>query len=275
MSRRISTRGQKAFTIRELLATLAVLCALAWLAAPAVGSNRSASQSVLCLANMRLLSLALQLYAQENNDRFVPNYHGAGALNGGETAGWALGWLDWTTAPANTNIAYLRQVRYAKLAPYISASRNIHKCTADNALSGPQKARRWCERVRSVVLNGTFGPGNATSGPWQPEFVQIQSYSDLSRTRNTPATMLTFMEEHPDSINDPFIFPPRTSSWIDLPGAQHQGAGAVAFLDGRAEMHTWIATGRMPQVRFVFRALVPRPGDPDIAWFRAHSAMRR
>lgn len=270
-----SNRGLKAFTLRELLVCLCMVFLLAWVTAPASGKSRAVSHAVLCLANMRLLSHAFQLYAQDNDGRFVPNLHGAAALGFGGERGWASGWLDWSTTPDNTNTMFLRDSRYAKLAPYIAANRNIHKCPADTFLSPLQKARRWQSRVRSAVMNATVGPGNAMAGPWDASLVQVQSYADLGRTRNAPAHILTFMEEHPDSINDSLIFPPRTSGWIDLPASLHNGASTAAFLDGRAELHSWRATGRSPQVRFNFRPLTPRPGDPDVAWFRANSAMRR
>jgi prepilin-type processing-associated H-X9-DG protein len=81
-----------------------------------------------------------------------------------------------------------------------------------------------------------------------------------------------FFEEHPDSINDPAFFPPQRTSWIDLPGGSHDGAGGFSFADGHAELHHWRATARRVPVRLNL-ASFPRVrlNDPDVHWLSYHS----
>src|SRR4051794_18339001 len=111
----------EAFTRLELLIVLAILLVLGALFAPVRAVPRTAGQGLVCLNNLRQLQLAWQLYAGENGDTLVMNYHG-GWEQGGivglspGTAPWAAGWEDWSTSPDNTNTLFLADARYSKLA---------------------------------------------------------------------------------------------------------------------------------------------------------------
>jgi len=185
-----------------------------------------------------------------------------------------MGWLDWTVSPANTNILLIRDPRYASLAPFLSeADRNVHKCPADVYLSRAQGLKRYKERVRSVVMNGTVGDGNAPTGPWDPSmYTQARRFSDLSFPG--PERTSVFLEEHPDSINDPFLFPPFSNTWIDVLAGLHGNASTVAFADGHVEVHQWRRSLRNLRVLYNFRAPITRAGDVDLSWMSFHSNRR-
>lgn len=275
--RDLSDRGCRAFALRELIACAAVISTLALLALPASGNSRSTSHGVVCLANLRHLAAAMQVYTYDNRDVLPENYTGGDAQGG--TAGrdprkspWAGGWLDWTQSPDNTNTALIRDRRFARLSPYLRPEINVHKCPADVFLSAPQRSGGWRERVRSVSLNATIGVGNAVAGPLDPQYVQIRSIANVASQRTRPSDLSTFLDEHPNSINDPVLFPP-SSKWIDLPGSLHKGAGAVAFLDGRVELHSWLGSLRTLSARSSWLPPV-EPLDPDITWLQLHSARR-
>ena len=91
--------------------------------------------------------------------------------------------------------------------------------------------------------------------------------------RPTPAETWVSIDEHPDSINDGGLWPPRVTAsetlWPDVPASYHDGGAGVAFADGHLELHRWEASvlkvGLLLSSRNNFSA---PPGDPDINWLR-------
>jgi prepilin-type processing-associated H-X9-DG protein len=257
---------------------MAVVCLLLFLAVPGLSKARRIGAAAVCQANQRALVQAWQLYAEEHGGTFVFNYHGAEAL-GGSVAGnpgsspWALGWLDWTVSTDNTNILFLRREQYARLAPYLEEiDWNVHKCPADVYLSRAQAARKFKMRVRTMVMNGTVGDGNAPTGPFDPLYAQARRFSDLRFPG--PDQTSVFLEEHPDSINDPFFYPPGNRMWVDVAAGLHGNASTVAFADGRVELHQWRQSLRNLRVYYTFRSPLTRVGDADISWLSFHSNRR-
>lgn len=269
-----------AFTLLDLLFAVALLSSVALITASASVRNHTRSAATICMSNMRQLTVAWLNYADDNNSKLVQNFHGgeaqggaAATSGGGRNAPWACGWLDWTTSSDNTNHLFLRDARYAKLGPYISVTNNIHKCPSDNYLSAVQQAKNWKERVRTMSMNITMGDGNAPAGPWDPLYRQAKTFGDLRLP--SPSESTVFIEEHPDSINDPALFPPHDNAWVDVPATFHEEACGFSFADGHIEMHGWKGSLMHNPVRTSYVAVPVAPGDPDTAWMSYHSQRSR
>jgi hypothetical protein len=127
-------RTKSGFSIADLITTLGAISVLFLVAVPAVGNNRTSSNATICLSNMRQLMNAWQVYTADNRGRFIENYYPPDANSGISRPKWCGGWLDWTIGPDNTNRLFIRDVRYSKLAPYITSEHNIHKCPEDTYL---------------------------------------------------------------------------------------------------------------------------------------------
>jgi prepilin-type processing-associated H-X9-DG protein len=207
------------------------------------------------------------MYPEEHNGRIVPNFHGGDSMAGPPAVSWASGWLDWTSYPDNTNVLRLIDERYALLAPYLHGASNLFKCPADDYLSPAQRVRGWPQRVRSYSSNIYIGEGNASTGPTEPIYKQIRKISEFLNP--SPAQAWVYLEEHPDSINDPAFFSPRSSTWIDWPATYHDGGSAFAFADGHTEIRKWkgsLATGPATRVAYTLFFPPAQTGDQDIAW---------
>jgi len=209
----------------------------------------------------------------DNDDRIVMSFHGGearggAAANNARNAPWVVGWLDWTTSSDNTNVSFLVDEKYSKLAKYFGNARKILKCPSDKFVSPAQRARGWTDRVRSVSGNIGVGDGNAESGPWESIYKHIRKTSGFIFPG--PSETWVCMDEHPDSINDAGFFNPRQSSWIDQPATYHNGAAGLSFADGHAEIHKWkgsLAAPRAQTVKLNNSIDAPaRAGDPDISW---------
>ena len=269
----------RAFTLLELLVTMAVLSLLMLALAPGLSRTKPAGYAVQCLYNLRQLGMAGQMYSQDYNDKFLVNLHGAEAQGGAGDpkygVGWAEGWLDWlATRGDNTNLNFLVNRKYARIAAYVNGATNLFKCPSDNFLTDAQRAIGWSRRVRSYSAALGIGPGNAETGPWDGIYRHVVKVSDLLFPG--PAETFIYLDEHPDSINDPGFYSPHQTQCVDIPTTLHNGAAAFSFADGHVELHRWVAclaTGRATQVRlqdFVGGVLAPA-GDADIHWISYHT----
>jgi prepilin-type processing-associated H-X9-DG protein len=256
-----------AFTLVELLVVLVVLALWAMLLLPALARTQPDSRAFQCLNNSRQLARAWRMYADDNNDKLAPNVHGATMPN---YPVWALGWLDWSTSPDNTNTVYLTDPRYSALARYCGKDARVFKCPADQYVSAIQRARGWKERVRSFSENLYVGESNVESGPTDITYEHVKKWTGLVNLK--PAETWLSMDEHPDSINDGGLFPPTTTSLVDIPANYHDGGAGVAYADGRGEVHHWQASVLKFPITFNYiNVMTTPPDDPDLLWLRYHT----
>lgn len=104
------------------------------------------------------------------------------------------------------------------------------------------------------------------------DYRMYQKLWDMNRL--SPAQAFLFMEEHPDSINDPAMWhDPGKNSWVDWPGAPHDGGSWVTYVDGHVERRVWTSVTALGAVRFVTSpaAISGASEDRDIQWMSAHS----
>ncbi len=259
-----------AFTILEVSVVITLLLILASVAGAGFSRTRPSGQAVQCLSNLGRLACAWQMYAQDNNDKLLPAIEGLtfGGASDGWGPGWVNGWLDWSTSTDNTNIAYLIDERYARLAKYVNQRADIFKCPSDNYLSSNQRARGWTQRARSYSLNIGVGSRKAPWGDYRI-YWQVTRISEFRYP--APRETWIFVNEHPASINDATFYNPNPS-WVDLPATYHNGAAGFSFADGHSEMHKW--TGSLRQLgneTLAFNPPLARAGDPDVHWMSFHS----
>jgi len=273
---------QRAFTLVELAAIVATLLLLGLIMAHGLANARDGGQAVRCLNNHRQLITAWQMYADDNNGLLVMNFHGGDAAGGAGASitanrPWALGWQDWTTSSDNTNSQFLVADKYSVLAKYFNREPRVYQCPADTYVSIPQETRGWIRRARSYSMSMAMGNGNAESGPWDPLYKHVRTITDLQIP--TVANAFVFIEEHPDSMNDPAFQLPYATALVDAPANHHNGACAVTFADGHSEVHAWSGAaigGRNARVLFQdFSYSVIDRGDPDVHWLSLHSPRGR
>jgi prepilin-type N-terminal cleavage/methylation domain-containing protein len=137
-----------AFTLVELLVTIAILTILAALSLSAISLTRSTSDRTHAIANMRQIGSAIGLYASDKNGLFP------GPLWPGQ-----LAQLD----PNRTG----RLVR--ELAPYLGLETPAKPMVID--LFVPPAYRRMTPTAslptsRTFVMNMAVASGNATINPW-------------------------------------------------------------------------------------------------------------
>ena len=75
-------KNRVAFTLPQLLVTVAVISLLALAILPSLQSDHDTLQRALCANNLREIGQAITMYAGDNNDFFPPGYvSGVGATD--------------------------------------------------------------------------------------------------------------------------------------------------------------------------------------------------
>jgi prepilin-type N-terminal cleavage/methylation domain-containing protein/prepilin-type processing-associated H-X9-DG protein len=239
-SLRNAFKRRKAFSLVELLVVVAIIGILASMLLPALSQARAKSQQAFCIANVRQLALALNLYANDNAERLAYNLGATEIklmLDRGAKYNWANSVLNWELDLSNTNTLLNTE---ASLGSYVGKSARVFRCPSDKALSSVQRAANWTERSRSISLNAMIGDaGEFTRGGSNinnPAYHQYMRLTDIA----APDHIFTFIEEHPDSINDGYFLNKAYSwEWIDLPASYHDGGASLSFADGHLESRRW------------------------------------
>ena len=224
---------------------------------------KTKAHGIICLSNTKQLGTAWQRYAGDNDDKTVNNF-GVAETRASRDAtnptdiyqNWCNNVMTWQAYGRddsdNTNTFLVAQ---GALAKYASGGYQIYKCPADLTVSPAQRARSYPYRVRSLSLNGYTGPFNT-----DPNDISLQginqaypAYKQHLRIGNigNPADTYTFLDEHPDSINDGYfqIDADPTAQWGDLPASYHNGAAGFTFADGHSEIHKWQGASTKQKVR--------------------------
>ena len=239
-TRSVRREWRCAFTLIELLVVIAIMALLATLLLPALKEAKERGKAVVSLNNLRQLSPALHAYADDHDDALPPNMGKDGLRDSaaqGQYVNWASGVMTWELDSDNTNTTLLT---IGGIGPYVGAQAKVFKCPSDTTLSDVQKQAGWRERVRSVSLNamlgnaGEFMKGNVNTN--NPEYRQFLKLTEVTE----PSRIFSFVEEHPDSINDGYFLNRfNTHHWNDLPASDHFGGTHFAYIDGHVAWHRW------------------------------------
>ncbi len=269
-------KAPPAFTLLELLVTVAVIAILAGLLLPALAGAQGRGRATYCSNNLRQLNLACLLYADDAADR-LPYNLGTAQIRRWEASGWFWNWttpvMSWETDSANTNRSLLT---LGGIGPYACRAADIYRCPSDHVVSRVQAALGWSQRVRSISMNAMIGnAGDYSQAGFNVNNPGYAQYFKASQVPQ-PAGIFVFIEEHPDSIDDGYFLNfIDSASWLDLPASYHRGAN-VSFADGHVETHQWLCAGTMPPSRPYAANLpfsVPAGQSADFNWLMSRTSL--
>ena len=285
-----TSASRKAFTLAELLVVVMIIAILAALVLPALGKAKERGQCIACCNNVRQLSLAWSVYADEHEGRLAYNL----AMTGSSfrtNMNWVNDVLSWDLNPDNTNLDALTG---ASLGYYVSRSVDIYRCPSDRSISSVQNEAGWGRRVRSYSLNAMMGDaGEASSAGHNinnPDYRQYFKMMDIDR----PSELFAFLDEHPDSIDDGYFlnkapvqsdpgyffgFDYGSPEWTDLPASYHNRSTEISYADGHVALHKWQGKKILQRVQHSSSLLPltvgPKADDKaDFDWILSHMSTR-
>jgi prepilin-type N-terminal cleavage/methylation domain-containing protein/prepilin-type processing-associated H-X9-DG protein len=110
--------AKEAFTLTELLVVIAIISILCALLLPTLASSKEQGKRAQCISNERQLTLAAQMYWDENDDVSFPYL--AGATNGGKVY-----WFGWIKPGAEGERDF--DPTFGAIYPYL-AERGVEIC---------------------------------------------------------------------------------------------------------------------------------------------------
>jgi prepilin-type N-terminal cleavage/methylation domain-containing protein/prepilin-type processing-associated H-X9-DG protein len=283
---------KSAFTLIELVVVIAIIAILASLLLPALSSAKAKAQSARCLNNLRQMTMAWKMYANDQNDD-VPMNIGGGAQADWES--WVRGNMTLDNPPTNspflatdsTNRLHLER---SPLFPHGDSS-GIWRCPSDNSTRtfGGTKY----PRVRSFSMNVGLGYYHPTRKLYWPPWVSNWTMKHIVKKEAAiqnpgPADCFVFLDEREDSIHeskfvvhtDGFLpANPAAYKLVAYPASYHNGAGNLSYADGHAAPHKWVdASTQPPLVRdhdlpldvFMVNCIASE-GNRDVGWLQAHA----
>jgi prepilin-type N-terminal cleavage/methylation domain-containing protein len=270
--RKILEERGTGFTLVELLAVIAVVVVLAVMLLPALAATRPNAQAFQCQNNEKQLTLAWQMYAEDNKDLLPPNdFPFTTAYFTYPAKGQMQNWVVGTMAQPLDSRTYQELVPTTVnfhtntcLAGYVTNAQTF-RCPADQFIDPFSHA----QHVRSYSMNSAVGTiwfdssefyggsstpviGAPVQGGWlpgsfyNPAQTTWLTYGKMtSFTRPGPANTFVFIEENPFSIHDGSIGIPAAASpgatyLIGYPAGNHDGATCISFVDGHVVIHKWM-----------------------------------
>jgi prepilin-type N-terminal cleavage/methylation domain-containing protein/prepilin-type processing-associated H-X9-DG protein len=260
-----------AFTLIELLVVIAIIAILAAMLLPVLSRAKSRAQNIICINNLKQLTLCLHLYVLDNNDYFAPNNPGATftVTTNGDSFSYSLmqSWLpdpDALTEINPSNIINGLLFQYNTSLP-------IYHCPSDQATLETSAGQRlpqlrWRSYNMSQSINGNPDPEYASYIPAWTKFSAIR--------HPIPSELFVLIDENADTIEDanygaPSVAGPWPQEWWDMPSDRHAQGANLSFADGHVEHWKWA----YPKVAYDDGQFVAPEEMPD--YQRIQNAMKQ
>ncbi len=211
----------KAFTLIELLVVIAIIAVLMAILMPTLNAAKDQAQRIHCISNVKTLSFAWIVYADDNDDKLVG---GMSDRNNGDA------WLNGLRGNDPDKIEQCKEgIRQGKLYPY-AKNVNVYRCPSDDR-----------ETRQGMWTFGSFSVSGALNGEeleWSNR--HLIKISEIKK----PFETFVFVEEIDPrgwNLGSWVVTRDFGNSWIDPVAIWHsKNRSTLGFADGSANMHSWI-----------------------------------
>ncbi len=262
-------RRKIGFTLIELLVVIAIIAVLMAILMPALNRVREQGKRSTCLSNLKQLTLAWIMYADENDDNLVcgdtgeyTSMYNNAFLPFDRSHYNEIPWVlrDWSSGM--TVVQKRDAILNGALWPYVK-SLKLYKCLTVSKIvrSGSQE-----EILRTYSVSDSMNCKGWTDRSDMPGSVMIKKRMDIPN----PAYRIVFLDDGgttPSALGGWTCYV-KVEQWWDPPPVRHGDGTNFSFADGHSDYHKW----RDPRT-IEFGKLVPprafsgvQPGNEDIHW---------
>jgi prepilin-type N-terminal cleavage/methylation domain-containing protein/prepilin-type processing-associated H-X9-DG protein len=198
---------RKGFTLIELLVGIAIIALLMGILIPALNRAREHGKRVVCLNNVKQLTLAWIMYADDNDGRICA------ANIGHSDHGWVAA-MDVSDSVESQ----IRSMKMGKMYPYCSDLK-LYKCPT--GIRGEM-------RTYSIAQSMNTNVGSSSKGK------VLKNKTEILR----PGERMVFVDEGRIS-NFAFAIHHKEATWKDRPPLRHGNGTNFSFADGHSEYWKW------------------------------------
>jgi prepilin-type N-terminal cleavage/methylation domain-containing protein/prepilin-type processing-associated H-X9-DG protein len=260
-----------AFTLIELLITVAIIGVLASLLLVSLSLAQESARSTYCKNNLKQMSLAWFLYTSDNEEKAPGNgYSSCGGVS--KSPMWVVGYQNNSYCGLDyTNYNLLISPQYAQFSAYIKTPK-IYKCPSDKKLFthnvyGEEEARvdTIGPKVRSYSLNWNLG-WDRGSGLDVVNMPKETNIIDKINQIKIPTQKLQFLDLHSESICWVW-FGALKDKIIMYPAAYHNKKGNMSFTDGHIGDKKWKDSRTIQYNEIFFHNHGEQsPNNQDVNW---------
>ena len=213
-----------AFTLIELLVVIAIIALLAALLLPALGRAKALARQTQCTGQLRQISLATRLYAEENRDLFPRSEHSA-----------------FTYRQRTWGFALLPQLGYRGVTSsspvWTSLFNHLYRCPADPRISkwsyglnvyfelgewddyrGSPATWRKLASIRNPTETVMFGEMAGSADHIMAHFWDQGGAPEVATNRHGPTSQYLYVDGHaePRRFEETYTRPPGPDQWNPL-----------------------------------------------------------
>jgi prepilin-type N-terminal cleavage/methylation domain-containing protein/prepilin-type processing-associated H-X9-DG protein len=216
----------RGFTLIELLVVIAIIAVLMAILMPVLHTAREQGMRAVCLSNLKQLTLAWIMYADENDGRIVNGQSGSprGSV---DNPPYEIPWVgrcwadDYASGGQLPEVQQKTAIKSGLLWDYVK-SLDLYRCPTGTR--GEMLTYAPTNAVNAKMQTGTDKPG-----------VFLKRTSDI---RGSHALRIVFVDEGwvtPVSYAVHYV----EEQWWDDPPVRHGDGVTLSFADGHSDYHKW------------------------------------
>jgi prepilin-type N-terminal cleavage/methylation domain-containing protein/prepilin-type processing-associated H-X9-DG protein len=254
----------RGFTLIELLVVIAIIAILMAILMPALKRAREQGRRIMCEHNLKTLTLAWSMYADENDGKIVNGAGGFHYMQSGRTGngaasgiierawvgeGWGANWNNRNVADTGlTDEEKRRAIREGALWP-IAKDYGVYKCPTG-------RPGEFVTYAAVDAMNGLHRPGTTSKGGHHPFAVGkriggtvlwIKRMSEISSP--APALRMLYIDEGAMTPDSFAVHYSQRGPWWDDPPVRHGDGTTVSWADGHASHLKWKAAETIKRAR--------------------------